>query len=89
MAGRNHFNHVYHFNVSEKITTMNYPEIICKLPKINIPLDGEIWLTISGVEKKYQKGDNYFVPEGAVHSGIASARFKAIDFFNQADRYTT
>ncbi len=53
-----------------------------------IVVDGEIRLKISGVEKKYQKGDSYFVPEGAVHSGITSAGFKAIDFFSQADRYT-
>ena len=52
-----------------------------------IVVDGEIMLTISGVEKKYQKGDSYFIPDGAVHSGITSAGFKAIDFFGQADRY--
>jgi quercetin dioxygenase-like cupin family protein len=105
---------------------MKYPEIISKLPKIDIPIggvngfllqgtdtqlvffefnevttipphshgaqwgivvDGEIMLTISGIEKKYQKGDSYFIPEGAVHSGVTSASFKAIDFFDQPDRY--
>ena len=52
-----------------------------------IVVDGEIMLKISGVEKKYQKGDSYFIPEGAEHSGITSSGFKAIDLFNQADRY--
>lgn len=52
-----------------------------------IVVDGEIMLTISGVEKKYQKGDSYFIPKGAEHSGITSAGFKAIDFFDQPDRY--
>jgi quercetin dioxygenase-like cupin family protein len=52
-----------------------------------IEVDGEIRLTISGVEKTYKKGDSYFIPAGAEHSGIISAGFKAIDFFDQADRY--
>jgi quercetin dioxygenase-like cupin family protein len=105
---------------------MNYPEIINKLPEIDLPfdgvkgyllqgrdnqlvffefnkdtaipqhshgaqwgivVDGEIRLTIRGIEKTYRKGDSYFVPAGAEHSGVTSARFKAIDFFDQADRY--
>jgi quercetin dioxygenase-like cupin family protein len=52
-----------------------------------IVVDGEIMLTISGIEKKYQKGDSYFIPKGTEHSGITSAGFKAIDFFDQSDRY--
>jgi len=106
--------------------TMNYPEIISKLPKINVPIngvkgyllqgrdhqlvffdfaesstipphshgaqwgivvDGEIRLTISGAEKTYRKGDSYFIPAGTEHSGFTSAGFKAIDFFDQPNRY--
>jgi quercetin dioxygenase-like cupin family protein len=52
-----------------------------------IVVDGEIRLTISGVEKTYRKGDSYYVPAGAEHSGVTFAGFKAIDFFDQADRY--
>jgi len=52
-----------------------------------IVVDGEIRLTISGKENVYFRGDCYFIPEGAVHSGVTSAGFKAIDFFSQADRY--
>jgi quercetin dioxygenase-like cupin family protein len=105
---------------------MKYPEIIKKLPKIQmqingvnaflfqgeqnqlvffefnedtiipehshgtqwgIVVDGEINLTISGIEKTYRKGDSYFIPAGAKHSGTITAGFKAIDFFDQPDRY--
>jgi quercetin dioxygenase-like cupin family protein len=105
---------------------MNYPEMITKLPEIDLPLDGvkghllqgrdnqivffefnkdtsipqhshgaqwgivvdgEIRLTISGVEKTYRKGDSYYVPDSAEHSGVITVGFKAIDFFDQADRY--
>lgn len=52
-----------------------------------IVVDGEIRLTIIGVEKVYRKGDSYFIPSGAEHSGITTAGFKAIDFFDQPDRY--
>lgn len=52
-----------------------------------IVVDGEIRLTISGIEKTYRKGDSYYIPAGAEHSGIISAGFKAIDFFDQPDRY--
>jgi quercetin dioxygenase-like cupin family protein len=52
-----------------------------------IVVDGEIRLTISGKEKLFKQGDNYFIPKGAVHSGVTSAGFKAIDFFSQPDRY--
>jgi quercetin dioxygenase-like cupin family protein len=52
-----------------------------------IVVDGEIRLTISGVEKTYCKGNSYFIPAGAEHSGVTTAGFKAIDFFDQADRY--
>jgi quercetin dioxygenase-like cupin family protein len=54
-----------------------------------IVVDGEIRLTISGVEKTYRQGDSYFIPSGAEHSGITTAGFKAIDFFDQHDRYQT
>jgi quercetin dioxygenase-like cupin family protein len=105
---------------------MKYPEIISKLPKVWVPIEGangflmqgektqlvffefnedtdlpkhshdaqwgivvegEIKLTIKGVERLYRKGDSYFIPAGAEHSGIIKAGFKAIDFFDQPDRY--
>ncbi|MBM3436793.1 MAG: cupin domain-containing protein, partial [Bacteroidetes bacterium] len=50
-------------------------------------VDGEIRLTISGAEKTYRKGDSYFIPAGTEHSGFTSAGFKAIDFFDQPNRY--
>ena len=103
-----------------------YPDIIKKLPQINIPIngvnaylmqsqqnqlvffefmedteipmhshgaqwgivvDGKIELTIDGVKKTYLKGDSYFIPGGVEHGGKVYKGFKAIDFFDDADRY--
>jgi len=113
------------FNRS-KNSIMNYPNIIKKLPKIDIPLngveaflmqsknnqlvffefnedteipmhshgaqwgivvDGKIELTIGGVMKTYQKGDSYNIKAYEEHGGKIYAGFKAIDFFEDRDRY--
>lgn len=50
-------------------------------------LDGELRLTIEGVEKTHRRGDSYFIPAGAVHSAKLTAGSKFIDFFEEADRY--
>jgi len=52
-----------------------------------IVVDGKIDLTIGGVEKTFVKGDSYNIKAGEIHGGKIYAGFKAIDFFEDADRY--
>lgn len=52
-----------------------------------IVVDGKIDLTIGGIEKTFVKGDNYKIKAGEIHGGKIYAGFKAIDFFEDADRY--
>ena len=50
-------------------------------------LVGEIEFTIGGVIKKYGPGDTYSIPSGVVHSAHIAAGTKAIDVFEEPDRY--
>ncbi|MEC9342391.1 MAG: cupin domain-containing protein [Pseudomonadota bacterium] len=50
-------------------------------------LEGELALTIGGVEKVYRPGDSYSIPSGAVHGAKVRAGTKVIDCFEEADRY--
>ena len=50
-------------------------------------LEGELGLTVDGVEVTYRPGESYFIPAGAVHSAKLTAGSKIIDFFEEADRY--
>lgn len=52
-----------------------------------IVLEGKIELTIDGITKFYTKGDRYFIPEGALHSGRIYAGYSDMTFFDQKDRY--
>lgn len=52
-----------------------------------IVVDGKIDLTIGGQTKTYQKGDSYFIKAGEFHGGKIYKGFKAIDFFEEANRY--
>ena len=52
-----------------------------------IVVDGKIDLTIGGKTKTYQKGDSYFIKAGEIHGGKIYKGFKAIDFFDEVDRY--
>jgi quercetin dioxygenase-like cupin family protein len=52
-----------------------------------VVLSGKIELTIDGRKRLYAKGDNYFVPEGVVHSGKIHAGYADITYFDQKDRY--
>ena len=53
-----------------------------------IVLEGKIQLTIDGVKNTYAKGDRYFIPKNAKHSGKIFAGYADITFFNQSDRYS-
>jgi quercetin dioxygenase-like cupin family protein len=50
-------------------------------------LQGEMSLTIGGITKRYKKGDSYYIPEGVKHSAVFHSQFKAVDVFNEAQRY--
>jgi len=52
-----------------------------------IVVDGKIDLTIGGVTKTYRKGDSYTIRSGEEHGGKVYKGFKAIDFFEDKDRY--
>jgi quercetin dioxygenase-like cupin family protein len=52
-----------------------------------IVVDGKIDLTIGGNKKTYCRGDSYTIPAGTLHGGKIFAGFKAIDFFEDKDRY--
>ncbi|MFH1138452.1 MAG: cupin domain-containing protein [Pseudomonadota bacterium] len=52
-----------------------------------IVIDGEVELTIGGVAKTYRQGDSYYIPEGVEHSARIISRLKALDLFDEPNRY--
>lgn len=52
-----------------------------------IVLEGKITLKFDNVEKTYQKGDRYFIPENVKHSGKIYAGYADITFFDEKERY--
>ncbi|MBI5522066.1 MAG: cupin domain-containing protein [Desulfarculus sp.] len=50
-------------------------------------VQGEILLTIDGVEKTYRKGDDYYIGSGVVHSGVIKTDSLVIDVFADPGRY--
>ena len=52
-----------------------------------VVLDGEIELTVNDEVKVHAKGDSYFIPEGAIHSGRPVTRCKVLDVFFESGRY--
>ena len=55
--------------------------------QFGVVLKGSLELTVEGEMRKLQPGDTYAIPEGAVHSAVLSAGFKALDVFEEPDRY--
>jgi quercetin dioxygenase-like cupin family protein len=51
-------------------------------------LEGEIELTIGGETRTYRPGDSYTIPAGVEHGAVIKAGTRAIDVFEEADRYT-
>ena len=45
-------------------------------------------MTIGGVTKTYRPGDSYSIPAGVEHGATVKAGTRAIDVFEEADRYT-
>ncbi|MDQ2179079.1 cupin domain-containing protein [Marinifilum sp. D714] len=50
-------------------------------------IDGDMDLTIDGENKKYRKGDHYFIPDGVLHSAKFNRRTIVMDYFSESDRY--
>src|SRR4029077_346533 len=52
-----------------------------------VVLEGEIEMTIGGETRVFGAGSSYYIPAGVVHSAKVPAGAKAIDFFEEPDRY--
>ena len=52
-----------------------------------IVVEGEMELTIGGETRTYRAGDSYYIPAGVAHGASFNTRFKAIDVFEEPDRY--
>jgi quercetin dioxygenase-like cupin family protein len=50
-------------------------------------LEGEAEMTIDGQIQTLRQGDSYFIPAGAVHSIRILSPMKALDIFDEAERY--
>ena len=50
-------------------------------------LEGQIEMTVGGETRMYGPGSSYYIPAGVVHSARVRAGCKAIDFFEEPDRY--
>ena len=56
-------------------------------PQWGIVVEGEMLLTIGKATRTCRPGDEYFVPSGVPHSASFKAGFRAIDFFDDPNRY--
>lgn len=78
--------------LNHQIIFMEFAEDV-DLPEHNhesqwgIVLEGKIELVIEGIKNTFTKGDRYFIPKGARHSGKIFAGYADITFFDQKDRY--
>jgi len=52
-----------------------------------VVVSGEIILTIGGMTRKYCKGDQYYIPEGVIHSAEFTCETHIIDIFAEKGRY--
>lgn len=50
-------------------------------------LEGEMSLTIGNQTHYLKTGDSYYIPEQVSHHGIIHSFVRAMDFFNEPDRY--
>ncbi len=54
-----------------------------------IVVAGEMELTIGGETATFRQGDSYYIPAGVTHGATLRAGLRAIDFFEDKDRYKT
>lgn len=52
-----------------------------------VVVDGKIELTINGVKRLYTKGETYNIPENVLHSAVIYPGFRAVDYFQDKQRY--
>jgi len=52
-------------------------------------LAGEVALNLEGEQTSYRAGQSFYIPAGMVHGAVVQAGYRAIVFFDQADRYQT
>lgn len=50
---------------------------------------GEVELRIGGNTTTYRAGDSFYIPAGEPHGALVHAGYRAVIFFDQADRYRT
>ncbi|MGV8988368.1 MAG: cupin domain-containing protein [Cypionkella sp.] len=48
---------------------------------------GSVTLTIDGASRTYRPGETYSIPSGVIHAVKVTAGTKAIDVFEEPDRY--
>jgi quercetin dioxygenase-like cupin family protein len=52
-----------------------------------VVLEGEMELTVDGITRRCGRGDSYFIPAGAVHAVRILSPLKALDVFDEPNRY--
>ena len=52
-----------------------------------IVVEGKMDLTIGAETRSYGPGDSYYIPAGVEHGATFKTHFKAIDVFDEPDRY--
>lgn len=52
-----------------------------------VVLEGEMELTVEGVTRRCGRGDSYYIPAGAVHAVRILSPLKALDVFDEPNRY--
>lgn len=50
-------------------------------------ISGSVRLRRGGTEETYSAGQSFFVPAGEEHGAFVNAGYRAVIFFDQADRY--
>ena len=48
---------------------------------------GEVELTVGGTTRTYGQGDSFHIPAGAPHGALVKAGYRAVAFFDEAQRY--
>ncbi len=52
-------------------------------------IKGEMTLTIGNKTHHLESGDSYYIPENIIHHGTFHTLVRAMDFFNEPNRYQT
>jgi quercetin dioxygenase-like cupin family protein len=54
-----------------------------------VVLEGRVDFIVDGAERRYTRGDTYFIPAGALHRAVIHPGYVGIDVFADGDRYRT